>query len=112
MRSSARFPASPAALPVVLILGCNKKTAKPVPPGGINIVDFVSSPYSKTVTAGTTVIRVNNGATHTVTGNAGSEPNSGNISNRGAFSHTFYTAGTYNYHCSIHLSMKGTIIVQ
>ncbi|HTZ41834.1 MAG TPA: plastocyanin/azurin family copper-binding protein [Candidatus Omnitrophota bacterium] len=30
----------------------------------------------------------------------------------GTYSHTFAAAGTYSYHCSIHPSMKGTIIVQ
>jgi plastocyanin len=36
---------------------------------------------------------------------------SGNITPRGTFEHTFGTAGTYPYHCSIHPTMRGTITV-
>jgi plastocyanin len=36
---------------------------------------------------------------------------SGNINPRGTFEHTFATAGTYSYHCSIHPTMRGTITV-
>ena len=40
------------------------------------------------------------------------ELNSGNIApSGGMFAHTFNTAGTYPYHCSIHNVMKGTVIV-
>lgn len=28
------------------------------------------------------------------------------------FSHTFNTAGTFKYHCSLHAGMEGTIVVQ
>ena len=36
---------------------------------------------------------------------------SGNITPGGTFEHTFATAGTYAYHCSIHPTMRGTITV-
>ena len=36
---------------------------------------------------------------------------SGNITPGRTFEHTFATAGTYPYHCSIHPTMKGTITV-
>jgi len=39
------------------------------------------------------------------------ELNSGNIPNKGNFSHTFANAGSYGYHCSIHPAMIGTITV-
>jgi plastocyanin len=29
-----------------------------------------------------------------------------------SFSHAFSTAGTYAYHCAIHASMTGTIVVR
>jgi plastocyanin len=36
---------------------------------------------------------------------------SGNIIPRATFEHTFATAGTYTYHCTIHPAMRGTITV-
>jgi len=39
------------------------------------------------------------------------ELNSLNIGPGGNFQHTFATAGTYPYHCSIHSAMTGTITV-
>jgi plastocyanin len=36
---------------------------------------------------------------------------SGNIIPRATYEHTFATAGSYPYHCSIHPTMRGTITV-
>ncbi|HTM57849.1 MAG TPA: plastocyanin/azurin family copper-binding protein [Candidatus Udaeobacter sp.] len=44
-------------------------------------------------------------------GGGGAELNSGNISNGTTFSHTFNTAGSFPYHCTIHSGMTGTIVV-
>jgi plastocyanin len=44
-------------------------------------------------------------------GGAVPEFSSGNISSGGTFSHTFTTAGSYPYTCTIHPSMVGTITV-
>ena len=51
-----------------------------------------------------------NGTIHTITADDISF-NSGNIIPRATFEHTFATAGTYTYHCSIHPTMRGTITV-
>ncbi len=54
----------------------------------------------------------NDSPTHTVTGDNGGDPgNSPNIPSGGTFSYLFDTPGTYTYHCSIHPSMTGTVIV-
>ncbi|MCL5010877.1 MAG: cupredoxin family copper-binding protein [Patescibacteria group bacterium] len=45
---------------------------------------------------------------HTITG---ADFQSGQISNGQAYSHIFETAGSYDYHCSIHPSMQGRVIV-
>jgi plastocyanin len=48
---------------------------------------------------------------HKVVSDDGTEFSSAELANGQAFSHTFSTAGTYAYHCSIHPSMTGTIVV-
>jgi plastocyanin len=37
--------------------------------------------------------------------------NSGTLAGGGSFSHRFTTAGTFAYHCAIHASMTGTVVV-
>ena len=70
------------------------------------------SPTPITIQVGDTVRWTNNDAvTHTVTSDT-SVFNSGSISNGGTYSYTFTMPGTYGYHCSIHPSMTGEIIVQ
>jgi len=56
--------------------------------------------------------RNNDGAApnHTVTSDTGLF-DSGNLSESNVFSFTFTATGTYTYHCSIHPSMTGTVIV-
>jgi len=48
--------------------------------------------------------------THTVTANDDSYDR-GNIGSGSSFSKTFSIAGTYPYHCSIHPSMTGKVVV-
>jgi plastocyanin len=78
---------------------------------------FVPSP--DTVSAGATVTWTNqDAATHTVTSVPGSAEtfSSGNVSAAATFSHTFNSAGTFNYYCAIHgtptSGMRGTIVVE
>jgi plastocyanin len=52
-----------------------------------------------------------NGTIHTVTADDVSAFLSGNLTPGRTFEHAFATAGSYNYHCSIHPTMKGTVIV-
>ena len=91
-------------------------------------------PTSFSTTAGKTVMWKNNGGTtHTVhsctSGNSNAQttaacPNglnqgaaasvgiaSGNLVGGDTFSHTFSSAGTYNYFCNVHLWMHGTVVV-
>jgi plastocyanin len=79
----------------------------------IQIMNFAFSPSSLTIHAGDTVVWTNqDSAGHSVVSDSGSEINSPILSTGQTYSHTFTTPGTYSYHCSVHLSMKGTIIVQ
>lgn len=76
----------------------------------ISITDFRFSPATLTVQKGTRVTWTNNDqASHTVTGTGGLESNTLNTGD--GYSFTFDAAGTYNYHCSIHPTMTGTITV-
>ena len=80
----------------------------------ITIKDFTFSPAVLTVKTGTTVTWVNeDGASHTVVSDDGSKfPfTSPQLANGDSYPMAFTQAGTYTYHCSIHPSMKGTIIV-
>lgn len=103
--------------------GCNSSptpsatTAPPASPGGntITIKNFAFDPAVLTVKTGTAVTWVNNdGASHAIASDAGSPAafSSDTLSTGASFAFTFTQPGTYTYHCSIHPSMKGTIIVQ
>jgi plastocyanin len=66
-------------------------------------------PSSTTIKHGVTVTWTNRDTmVHTVTGTGF---NSGDIQPGASYSHQFNTAGSYDYHCSIHTVMQGTINV-
>jgi plastocyanin len=56
----------------------------------------------------------NDGTPHAIASDAGSPRafSSDSLSTGASYTFTFTQTGTYAYHCSIHPSMKGTIIVQ
>jgi plastocyanin len=89
----------------------------PAAPSGmvdVSISSFTFNPAVITVTAGATVRWTNaDPVTHTTTSDIGSlDPwNSGQLGPGGIFTKTFATPGTYSYHCAIHPSMLGTIVV-
>lgn len=69
------------------------------------------SPSTITVTAGTTVTWTNKDA---VTHNVTSSPalfSSGSMGNGATYSFIFANKGTYNYSCTIHPTMTGTVVV-
>ena len=76
-----------------------------------SIVDYKFEPASITVHVGDTITWTNNGQQpHTATANNGSF-NTGTIKPGSSASHTFSTAGTFAYICSIHPFMHGTVVV-
>lgn len=81
----------------------------------IEIKNIAFNPQSITIVKGDTVTWTNNDTfTHTVTSDIvppifDSEPI--DIPAGQQFQYTFNTPGTYNYHCEIHTTMHGTIIV-
>jgi plastocyanin len=93
------------ALPALVAAG--DPSAKMIESGG----KYAFSPTSPSVAVGSTVTWSNTtDAPHTVTADAGSFASS-TVNPGATFSHTFATAGTFAYHCTIHTYMTATIIV-
>jgi len=96
-------------------------TPTPSPTGGSSSVSVVSgaeslgnraySPDQVSISVGDTVTWTNNDSiAHTSTSDA-STWNSGVVAAGGRFSFTFQNAGTFNYHCTIHPGMVGSVVV-
>jgi plastocyanin len=78
----------------------------------VEISGFAFVPPTLTVSVGTRVTWTNNDSTnHTVTSNDNLFE-SGNLAKGATFSYTFEEKGTFDYHCKIHPSMTGKIIVE
>jgi plastocyanin len=76
----------------------------------VAIADNTFSPSSATVAANGFVTWTNtDGTAHTVTFDSG--PNCGNLSGGETQTVQFTVAGTYPYHCAIHSSMHGSVVV-
>ncbi|KAF9126846.1 hypothetical protein BGX30_015072 [Mortierella sp. GBA39] len=75
----------------------------------VAIKDFSFMPQEVDINPGDEVIWTNyDSADHTATANAGSF-DSGLITTGKSFSHTFTTAATVSYYCSVHPYMLGTV---
>jgi amicyanin len=88
-------------------------TDSPAPQGGtaVSISDFKFNPATLTVPVGTTVTWTNQDEEpHTLAAKDGSFHSPG-IDTHGTYSFTFSTAGSYDYICSIHPFMTGTVVV-
>jgi plastocyanin len=78
----------------------------------VTIKGFAFDPATVTIKVGETVNWTNQDSpNHTVVGD-NNEFKSGALATGATFSFKFETAGTYAYHCSIHPSMTGTVVVQ
>jgi plastocyanin len=77
----------------------------------VEIKNFAFNPATVTVKVGDKITWTNaDSAAHTVTFDDGSA-DSKNLAQNATFDHTFSTAGTFAYHCTIHSQMKGTVTV-
>jgi plastocyanin len=78
----------------------------------VNISNFAFAPATLTVAAGTTVTWTNKDEEpHTVVSSDGSTFHSPGLDTGKTFSFTFPNAGTFDYICSIHPMMHGTVVV-
>lgn len=85
--------------------------AAPVRGDQVSIDGFAFAPVTLTVAAGTTVTWTNRDEEpHTVAASDGSFHSPG-MGTGATFTHTFATAGTFEYVCSIHPMMHGTVVV-
>ncbi len=113
----------PALLFSVLAVGCaSTPAASPAPAtgavstGAVSIKGFAFNPVQLSVTKGATVTWTNDdSATHTVTSGVPGTP-SGKFDQRldtgKTFTFTFADAGTYEFFCNIHTSMRATVLVK
>jgi len=79
--------------------------------GQVNIAikNFSFNPQTVTIKKGATIIWTNEDSTiHKI---ASDTFNSGNLNQGNTYQFQFNNTGTYNYHCAIHPSMTGQIIV-
>jgi amicyanin len=85
----------------------------PAPQGGtaVSISDFKFNPATLTIPVGTTVTWTNQDEEpHTVAAKDGSFHSPG-MDTHATYSFTFTTPGSYDYICSIHPFMTGTVVV-
>ncbi|WP_406817004.1 cupredoxin family copper-binding protein [Mycobacterium sp. M23085] len=117
-----------AAVAVLLLAGCSQSRpvasptaptttmsvtapAAPVRGNEVTIDGFAFAPVTLTVPAGTTVTWTNRDEEpHTVAATDGSFHSPG-MGTGATFTHTFSTAGTFDYVSSIHPMMRGTVVV-
>jgi plastocyanin len=79
----------------------------------VQIKNFAFNPMVLNIKKGDTVTWINmDNAPHQVVSDSGSEISSDTLSNAKKYTKVFNTAGTFNYHCSIHQLMKGSIVVE
>ena len=108
-------------VPVVVLslalVGCGSSSKKSSSTGStgasasaISIKELTFSPATLNVKVGTTVtVKNDDTPTHTWTADDGSFDEQ--LSPGASATHTFDKAGTFAYHCKIHSSMKGTVVV-
>jgi amicyanin len=96
--------------------GSSSSGGSPASSGSGNTVvikGFKFNPSTLTVKAGTKVTFTNDDSTtHNTRSSGSSTINSGDLSKGQTYTVTFTKPGTYNYTCTIHPFMHGTVIVQ
>ena len=112
---------------LVIFAGCSSTTTTTTVPSQVNannpsgagknwdikIENFAFNPASLVISKGDTVTWQNlDNAPHAISSDEGTEIKSDNLQKEGTYSHKFENSGTYNYHCSVHPSMKASIVVQ
>jgi plastocyanin len=93
---------------VVAVSGC---TSQNTSANTVTIQNTAFNPATLNVQVGTTVTWINkDSVTHRVVSDTGLF-SSGDLTTGMSYNYTFNQTGSYPYHCSIHPSMTGTIVV-
>ncbi len=108
----AAAAASAAPAPAMTASAADARpVARAAASAGVTIGDFAFHPGATTVHVGDTISWTNeDAASHTATADDGSF-DTGALARGASGAHTFTSAGTFAYHCSIHPSMTGTVTV-
>lgn len=101
-----------AALVILAACGGSSASAQPPPPNAA-VTDIIKNiafnPYTVTVKVGQTVAwKFDDG---TIAHNVTFANFASNDMTSGYYTHTFNTAGTFTYRCTIHSNMDGTVVV-
>jgi plastocyanin len=111
MRRSPRRLALLAVPALALLLpACGDGgSSEPAAPGHVNVLDNYFDPDDLDVSVGDTVTwDFKGGASHNVIGDTFKSKTLGKGK---TFTYTFNTAGTYDYTCTLHNGMDGTVVV-
>ena len=96
-------------LGVVAVSGCTSQNQSAG--NTVTIQNMAFNPQTLDIKVGTTVTWINNDTvTHDVVIDSGLFT-SGNLTHGMSYNYTFNQTGSYPYHCAIHPSMTGTIVV-
>ncbi len=108
----AQYPDVPTPTPAPATTAAAAPAPAPSPVSTIHIKNFAYVPDTVTIHPGQTVRFIEDDDTpHTVTA-ADHSYDSGNLSQKDTWKHTFAKEGTYTYFCTYHPYMKGTVIVK
>ncbi len=96
-----------------VLSGCTQQQSpSPIAGNTITIKNFAFNPSTITIKVGENVTWINeDSASHQVKEDAGLFESS-TLGTGQSYTYIFTTAGTYNYICTIHPSMKGKVIVE
>jgi plastocyanin len=108
--NNTQTPETPAERPAVPVSNLTSENSTAVRIVEVLIENYSFNPKSVTVYPEDTVRWTNmDSVNHTVTG---STFDSGQLAKGDTFEYRFTEPGVYDYHCSIHPFMKGTVVVE
>ena len=113
MLRSARFFAFVLVASAVGLTSCgggDDGNAAPAEPGTVILRPSAFQPETITIAAGETVTwKWREKVSHNIVGKGGIDKK---VADNGTYTHTFDKKGTYDYRCTVHPGMDGSIVVE